>query len=176
MNERRTKWLVRGIGVLLGLILAGTALFQWRVPRGTGSVGADLTIAADPTGELGVTPTGPVLNLTDLRPGEEASAHAAEIQVRNQTGKTLYVRLRGLPSSGTLDQLVMLSIDRPDGSSLFRGTVGQLRDWTDRSMTLVPGEATTLSVRAWLPTGVTSEFEGTIEELDLAFQSTVGGT
>lgn len=175
MRDRGDTW-ARGIGLLLGLSLALAAVMAWRIPQGTGTLGADLIVASHPTGELDVTPSGPFVSATGLRPGGESDAPSGTLRVRNQTGVTLGVRMRGLPSSKDLDGLLWIEIEAA-GSPLFRGTVGDLRSWTDRAFTLDSGERTTISVRTWLPDTVTADYEGRIETLDLEFRATpVGGT
>jgi len=164
----------RGIGLLLGLSLALAAAVTWRIPGGTGTLGADLVLSSGPTGELGVSPAGPFVSATGLRPGPEADAPSGTIRVSNQTGTTLGIRMRGLPSGQDLDRLLWVRIDA-DGSELFRGPVGDLRSWTERAFTLASGERTTISVRTWLPPQVSSGYEGRIETVDLEFRSTPTG-
>ncbi len=174
MTRRGEMW-VRGIGLLLGLLVAAIAVAAWQIPRGSGTLGTDLIVSSAPTGELGVTPEGPIIRATGLAPGQEADAPAGTLRVQNQTGSTVYVQLRGLPSGTDLDGLLWFRIDSGD-LSLFRGPVRELRSWTDRAITLVPGEQTTLSVRAWLPASVRDGYEGRIQTVDLELLATPAGS
>lgn len=147
------------------------AVWAWRVPGGTGTLGADVIFLAHPTGELGVS-TGPVLSGTGMHPPDEARG---TLTLRNQTAATLDVRLRGLPSGGNLDDLLRVEVvagDRP----LFLGTLGGLRTWTETPLLLPSGGTATLSVRAWLPAEVRGGYEGRVEQVSLELRPTpVGG-
>lgn len=169
MTEGHQSW-VRGVGLLVGLGLTVAAVATWRVPHATGHLGSDVVIATEPTGELGISPAGPLVTANGLMPGEETAAPSGAIQVRNRTGSTLFVQLRGLPSAADLDRLLWVGIDA-DGSRIFRGPLGDLRSWTEEALTLVPGEHTDLSVRTWLPSSVASGYQGRIETVSLEFRT-----
>ncbi len=161
----RTETLARRAGLAAGLALAAALVVVGRVPGGNGTLGADLIVAARPRGVLGVRPAGPFLEAPGLRPGEVARG---ALDIVNQAGVDLAVRVRALPSSTGLDDLLRIVIDAgPD--RLFVGTLGELRTWSRRTVRLAPGQARTLAVRAWLPASVGEGYEGRVEQVGLEF-------
>lgn len=86
----------------------------------------------------------------------------------NQTGVDLAVRVRGLPSSTGLDEMLLIAIDA-GSDRLFRGTLGELRGWSPGELRLAPGEARELSVRAWLPRSARGGPAGRAEQVGLEF-------
>ncbi len=169
MKSRGDRW-ARGAGIALGLTIAGGALLSWRIPPGTGTLGTDVIIASQPSGEIAVTPTGPFVSGIHMEPGAQDSGSTGTIKVRNQTGRTLQVHLRGLPSTVDLDALLWVQIDAGE-RELFRGPVGGLRAWTLESFSLRPGQRQTVSVQTWLPSSVQTGYEGRIATVDLEFES-----
>jgi hypothetical protein len=170
MGTGNETW-ARRIGLAVGLAAAAATVLAGRLPAGDGTLGAEVVVAAHPSGELGVRPSGPFLRGVDLRPGDEARG---EVEVVNQTGLPLEVRVRGLPSSTQLDGLLHVAIEAgPD--PLFRGTLGELRGWSPDALRLDPGEARTLSVRAWLPGSVEGGYEGRVEQVGLEFGPSPAG-
>lgn len=157
---------MKSAGFGLGLLTAGVALAGWRIPEGSGSLGTDLTVLALRSGELDVDPAGLVLAGTGMRPGPDAAGAHGRLRIRNQTGTRLAVRLRALPSSGDLDQMLALRISSR-GTELYRGTLGGLRRWTRRPLGLAPGGERTLDLRAWLPASVGDGYRGRIEAVTL---------
>jgi hypothetical protein len=155
-------------GLALGLLLAGWLVWTSRVEPGTGSLGADVIVAASPTGELAVGPTGPILVAPDLRPGRVEAAD--EVSVLNQTGTTLRVQVRGLPSTGDLDDQLWIAVETGRGQ-LFRGELAAFRDWTADGLVLAPGEEESILLSAWLADG-SSGWTGRVEQVALEFRST----
>src|SRR6266496_1916631 len=143
--------LARPAGFLVGLgtalALTVMALAAWHLPRGTGSNGADLTVATGPTGELGI-PLGPFVRGNDLRPGSDAAT--GTIPVRNQTGTNLAVTVRAMPSIPDLDDLLMVQVSA-GSRSVYRGTLAGLEVGSGQPFLLTPGQSRDLAVRAWLP-------------------------
>jgi hypothetical protein len=167
----RTETWARRVGLAVGLAVAAALVLAGRLPAGDGTLGADLVVAAHPTGELGVRPSGPFLQGVDLRPGDEARG---EVEVVNQTGVPLEVRVRGLPSSTQLDGLLRIAIEAGD-EPVFRGTLGQLRRWSSAALRLEPGGSRTLSVQAWLPASLRGGYEGRVEQVGLEFDPSPAG-
>jgi hypothetical protein len=163
----RSDMAVRGAALLLGLLLSLGAVIAWRVPPGTGRLGADVVFSSGPIGELDVGPTGPFLSATSLHPGSESHAPSSELDVQNITGVPLGVRMRGLPSGDDLDGLLWVRIDA-GASRVFRGPLEDLRPWT-APMTLASGEDRTLTVRTWLPDDEDDGYMGRIEQVSLEF-------
>jgi hypothetical protein len=151
-RPRGERW-VRWSGIGAGVALAVVSILAWRVSPGSATPGLDLTIAVQPTGELQTLPAGPAFFATGMAPTAGSELHGA-FTVRNRTGVALAVRVRALPSSGSIDGMLMVRID-DEGETLFIGTLGALRSWTQASFTLASGEATGLEVSAWLVPGAT---------------------
>lgn len=164
----------RGMGLAVGLLLAALLVLDNRMPRGTGTLGADVVFAVTPTGELAITPSGPFLSATQLRPGPEAHAPSGTLEAFNQSPVSLQVHLRGLPSLLDIDEALWVSVES-DGRQLFRGPVGDLRNWTSQFLTLASGEKATLTVRTWLPPSAPKGWEGRVATVDLEFRSDVVG-
>jgi hypothetical protein len=120
------------------------------MPAGGAPLGADVTIAVQPTGELGVTPAGRMLTVTGLKPGPRSKGARGSVAVRNQTATRLAVALRALPSSRDLDDSVFVVV-RAGGRELFGGALGELRSWTKRSLVLGPGDEAKVKAVAWIP-------------------------
>jgi hypothetical protein len=161
------------LGSILGLAAAASLVLTSRIPPGTGTIGADVIVASAPTGELGVSPSGPFLSATNLSPGIER-VPTGILQVTNQTGVDLHVQVRGLPSSTDMDEVLRLRVatdDRP----VFDGTLGEFRVWSASAFALASGETGDVEVRTWIdPDG--DSWSGRIANVTLEFRSTpVGG-
>ena len=152
-----------GLGAVLALTVG--ALPAWHLPRGTGSNGADLTVATGPTGELGI-PIGPFVRGNDLRPGGDTAE--GTIPVRNQTGTDLAVTVRAMPSIPDLDDLMMVEVSA-GSRSVYRGTLAGLVVGSGQAFMLTPGQTRALAVRAWLPSSVSEGYQNRIEDVTLAF-------
>lgn len=143
----RSKDWARGLGLNAGLVLVALALIAWHVPQGRGRLGVDLTFLAGPTGELGVTPTGPVLRATGLQPG--AAGASGAITVRNQTPRTLSIRLRARPSSAALDGALWTRVT-VEHRALLDAPLARLSSGASTFL-LAPGRRAKLRLDAWLP-------------------------
>jgi hypothetical protein len=176
VSKRRggDRW-ARAIGLVLGVAFVGTAITLARVHGGSDRVlGADVTFASGPTGELAVSPIGPFVRGLNLRPTSPANASTGSIDVRNQTGSTLRVRVDASPSIRDLDGVLFVRITAGD-RRLFRGPLGKLRHWTSKSLTLVGGGDVHLEIATWVPPAMTGGYEGRIADVGLQFQSSVAG-
>jgi hypothetical protein len=154
----------RLVGLVLGLAVAAVGLRAWPVSTAGGTLGADFRMLAGPTGELEVTPHGPFLVATDLRPGTPPAE--GSLAVRNQTGTRVSVQVRALPSEPDLDQLVVVEVTAGE-TRLVEGVLGGLRTCPQCSFSLASGERTTLRARAWLPETVGDGYEGRIVDVGL---------
>jgi hypothetical protein len=156
-------------GLLAGALVSFVLLVQARVPRPAGSLDAALTLTASPTGELGISPSGIVMRSGRIAAG--AGAVRATLEVRNQTGVALDLKLAAKPSSGDLDEAVRLLIaDREN--VLFDGRVNSLRSGS-RALRMAPGEARRLRISArLLPDAPPESFEGRSDEVALELSST----
>jgi hypothetical protein len=155
--------LPRLLGILLGVSIAVVALVSWRVPGGERTLGANVRMEALQTGAVGVAPLHPFLSAPSLLPG---SSVAGDVTVRNQTGVRLAVRLRALPSTPELDSLLGIRVGARD-QTLYDGSLAGLRTAGTRPLALNPAEAADLHVRASLPSGLRTGFQGRILDVTL---------
>lgn len=165
MSSRRAIGWGRGLGFIAGFAIAVGAVLSWRIPAGTGELGADVSVVALPTGELKLSTTGPFAASSGMHPG---SAVMGSVEVSNDTGSELRVTVGAEPSTADLDELLWVELDA-GGRDLFRGPLGELRIGTSGAFELRPGETTSLGVRGWLPTSVDGGFQGRIVDLALTF-------
>jgi hypothetical protein len=170
------KIFARLSGAAVGLTLAAGLVISGLLPAShAGLGGARVTVLANPTGELAVEPSGRFLSAADLRPGPARAGVRSSTTVTNQTATVLAVRVRAARSAETLDDLARVELSA-GGQRLVTGPLGQLRDWTQSSFRLDPGEAKELAVRVWLPAAVTRDYAARSAELMLQFDTRfVGG-
>ncbi len=162
--------MVRVIGFIVGLSLVAAAVLVGRVDGGRAPVGSSVTLSITPTGELAVSPSGVVLVAPDMRPGPEATAAEGRVLVRNQSAERLAVRIKANPSVPDLDDVVMLTLV-PEAGAPTTVRLGDLRRWTGRQLVLASGESRSLTVRAWIPGGVTNGYGGRIAEVGLVMHA-----
>jgi hypothetical protein len=167
MTEQKGSRWVRRVAFGVGLGLALLLVLAFRIPRGTGTLGADLTVSVGPTGELGVTPAGPILTSNNLKPG---NATRGTFAVRNQTGRTLAVSMRVLPSASTLDRAANVQVTA-GRTVLYQGSLGGLRSWTTRKLTLASGQPASFSVQVSLPKKTKGGYQGAIVDAPVEFLS-----
>jgi hypothetical protein len=121
--------IARWTGLFAGLGLALVTLALARVPAGTGSVPARLSLVAEPSVRLGVSPVGrELLSARKLVPG--SGPVSGVVQVSNLTGDTLSVRPRlrpvGTPAPDAL-RVEVTTAGRTIYSGPVAGTPGKLR-------------------------------------------------
>jgi hypothetical protein len=121
----KTTQIARWTGLFAGLGLALVTLALARVPAGTGSVPARLSLVAEPSVRLGVSPVGrELLSARKLVAGR--SPVNGVVQVSNLTGDTLSVRPRlrtvGTPAPDALRVEVTAG-----GRSVYSGPVAGMR-------------------------------------------------
>jgi hypothetical protein len=166
-NGRRIDSLVRVIAFVIGMGIAAGVVASSMIPAGAGALGADVHIVAAPTGELSVKPSGLVLEGTGLTPGSEPAA--GSVQVFNQTGSTLEVRLQGIPDLPDLDRVLQISVTGPDGEKVYRGSLGGFRDWSSVGVTFPSGATRTFRFEAWIPADASPAYAGRTAQVDLGF-------
>lgn len=163
--------MTRAIGLILGLALVAVAVLAGRVAGGHAPVGSAVTVTALPTGELGLSRSGRILVAPDLHPGGPSNAARSSVVLHNQTGRTLAVRMRAVPSLPDLDGLLVVALEVA-GSPPRVGAVGTLARWSPRPLVLARGESRRLVIRAWLPAGVRAGYQGRIVDVDLQLRGT----
>lgn len=163
-KARTDRWAKR-LGILLGVALAGAALLGWRVPGGSGTLGANVRVDALQTGAVGVAPLRPFIDVASLLPGHSAGG---SVRLRNQTGVPLAVRLSALRSAPDLDGLLRITIGAGRAGALDDGPLGPART---RPLRLDPGETKTLSVAIALPRTLRAGYQGRIVDVTLQIDS-----
>lgn len=163
----RAAHAVRLAGVLTGLVGFAAIAAATRLPPGPTVLGADVTIAIAPTGELGVDPGGPMFIEAALRPGQQPREHGT--QVHNRTGQPLVVTVRSRPSGDDLDGALLIEL-RNDGEPMWSGVERDLRGGTH--FTLQPGRGVRLGVLASVAAD-TQRWSGRVVNVDLMLSSVV---
>jgi hypothetical protein len=151
---------MRLIALALGLLLALGAVLSWRIPAGSGAVGAVVRFEAAPPGELTVAPAGTFLTL-------RGSSGRGTLTLRNVAGAGVAVALRARPSSRELDRLLRVRIGMHGARSLR-----QLRRWTP-AVVLRRRQVRRLRMRAWLPARVGQRAAGA--QVDVTFELRADG-
>lgn len=167
-NTQRTATRIRIIGLLLGMAIAATVVGASKIPAGAGVLGADISIVVAPTGELGVKHSGSVLARTGMTPASDPAT--GQFQILNQTMFALRLHLRGVPDTPGLDGTLWVELTGPDGEQLFRGSLGDFRDWTEGSVTLASGVWSTFGLTAWIPGDAGPGYAGRMVQVDLGFR------
>ncbi len=167
-DGRRADSRMRVIGFLLGIGVAASIVVASRIPEGAGVLGTDVRVVVAPTGELAVKPTGIVLEGTGLTPASDPVGGA--VQVLNQTGTVLDVRLRGIADVPGLGRMLWISVTGPHGEEVYLGALEGFRDWSAVGVTLRPGAWRTFRFEAWVPGGVGPGYAGRMAQVDLGFR------
>lgn len=139
--------LLRLIGFVVGASVCISALLSWQVEPSARMLGADVRVIPTPPGELAVTPGDVLLAAHGLRPG--ADPVRSTFEVRNQTGASLRIRVRGLPSSRSLDRSLRLSF-RSRGREVAAGSAGELRQFSGPGLRLARGDSAEVTMSVWL--------------------------
>lgn len=168
MNNQRTAKRIRTVGFLLGLAVAASVVGASKIPAGAGVLGADISMVVAPTGELGVKHPGSVLAGNGMTPASDPAT--GQFQILNQTMFTLRLHLRGVPDTPGLDATLWVELTGPDGEQLFRGPLGDFRDWTASSVTLRSGVWSTFNLKAWIPGDAGPGYAGRMVQVDLGFK------
>jgi hypothetical protein len=169
MGEHRSKrGAARIIGTVLGLALAVAVVVVSRVPRASGSLGADVTFITNPSGVLSVSQSGQILQLNGLEPAD-GPTNQGTVTVTNIAPITLAIKLVALPSTVDLNDLLHVRVTA-GGDDLFDGTLSGLLAGTP-AFRLSSGESADLVVAAWLPRSVSSGYEGRIDDISLQFRA-----
>jgi hypothetical protein len=124
-------------------------------------------VVVNSSGELSAEPAGPVVQASGLEPGAARSGRTA---LRNETGATLRVAVRALPSTHDADRVLRLELTG-GGHPVYRGALGGLRGFSPATFTIAPGHKAELTVRASLPRGA-SGWRGRMVDVPLELRST----
>jgi hypothetical protein len=135
-------------GFAVGAALAVALLLASRPASGGAAAGADVSVYANQTGELAVSPPGPAtfLDAPRLHPGQSANG---SFRLTNQTGVDEAIALSAVPSSHRLDETLSLRL-RSRGRTLANGTLSSLESIGGRLLVLRPGETAKVSGDVYL--------------------------
>lgn len=121
----KTTSIARWAGFLFGIGLALAALAGARVSTGTHEVPAHVSLVAEPSVTLGVTPVGrELLSERLLVPGQAPVSGLVELS--NYTGRTLVLRPRLRSLRGELPAALRVEVTS-GGRNLYKGALGDLR-------------------------------------------------
>jgi hypothetical protein len=152
-------------GLLIGLGAVVVALLAWQVSR-PGTPGLDLVVVNTPSVGLKTSPEGPIVNAADMRPRTDSAQATGRLSVLNQRGVAADVRVRALASDSKLNSLLRVKLTAGE-TTVFAGTLGQLRDYTAQSFRLAPHQRRDLRVRAWLPDSAAAGYQRRIDNVNL---------
>jgi hypothetical protein len=175
MTAAIKRW-TSGVGFLLGVGLALGVVLVGRMPQSDTPLGARVTVAFKPLGELATAPAGRPLVLADgLTPDSSRHRAPRRVAVTNLTASKLSVRLRAAASDTELDELVAIEVEA-GGKRVFEGKLRELRRWTARGFTVGGKHREQIELRAWLPPSVTKDYQGRSVDLTLEWKPRLVGT
>lgn len=167
-----TLWLRRG-AFAAGLVAAATLVAIGRLPgpdRGPLPLEAKLTTM--PTGELAVSPVGPVSRAAGLLPGR--GQLRGRITIQSQVATPMTVRVRQRPSLGDADSALRVTV-RSGATVLYDGPAGGLRRASPAAVRIAPRRSVVLDVRTWLPADASAGWSGRRVTLPLEYVSAIDG-
>ena len=132
---------LRAIGLAAGIAVFAAALHSWAIASTGAALGTDLGVAAVAPGELAVS-SGLALQASGLQPGMRPAN--GTLHLRNITGVPVRLRVRALPSTRVLDDVLELRASA-GGRSIALG-----RAWQALPGTLGVRERADLPLRARL--------------------------
>jgi hypothetical protein len=152
--------------MLVGVAAAAALLLASRPASGGTAVGADVSVYANQTGELAVSPPGPkpLLEAPALRPGDSASGH---FRVANQTGVRERIRLEATPSAHSLDRTLTVRLSS-EGRALGRGLLGSYE--STRRLVLDPGQAADVTAHVSLPQDAGPDVAAALVQVAITFR------
>ncbi|GAC1324033.1 MAG: hypothetical protein NVSMB13_04820 [Mycobacteriales bacterium] len=164
----RRRRLATAVGAVAGLSGAGVVAALGWVPahRPGAQLPAAVTVAVAPTGELGVTPSGPILAVPMLTP--KTGERSGSVRVSNQTGTLLATRVQAAPNAPDLDRLLSVRVTSGD-VRVFEGMLCDLCSLAGPALTVVSGMSRRYDVTVWLPADTGPGYLGRIEDVALSF-------
>lgn len=162
--------IARWAGLVVGLSLAFVSLALARVPSGTGQVPAHVSLVAEPSVKLGVTPVGrELLSKRLLVAGGEAVSGVVE--VANFTGEPLRLEPRLRSLRGELPE--ELHVDVTSGRrTLYRGKVDSL----SAKLRLPARAKRPMRFRISAPGSAAKSVQGRVVELSLRWAARRAGS
>jgi hypothetical protein len=165
----KTTSTARWAGLIAGICLALAALASARVSTGTHEVPAHVSLVAESSVQMGVTPVGREL-LTEslLLPGREPVSGVVELS--NYTGGTLAVRPRLRSLRGELPAELRISL-MAGGRNLYTGRLSDMR----AALTLHARAKKRVRFRISAPAGAARDVQGRVIELSVRWATGKAG-
>jgi hypothetical protein len=161
---------VRAGCFLAGLAIAALLVAGWRVPVQK-APGASLRVTAVGTSELQSTPVHPFLVASNLVPGRSVTR---KVVLTNTMAQPLAVRVHAVPLDQDLDKLLLVKASA-EGSTVFAGTLGELRHWSSRSFSVATRAQTALQTSFSLKKSARAAYEHRSGDIKLEFKLTAVG-
>jgi hypothetical protein len=157
--------IVRWTGLAAGLSLALVSLALARVPAGTGQVPAHVSLVAEPSVQLGISPVGrELLPVRLLLPGERSVSGLVEVS--NLTGDELDARPRLRSVGGRAPGALRLQL-MAGGRTLYDGRLDRL----SAHLRLRPRAAERVRLRISAPRGADRDLRGRVVKLALRWET-----
>ncbi len=157
--------MARWTGLAAGLSLALVSLAFARVPAGTGEVPAHLSLVAEQSVQLGVSPVGrELLSERLLVPGERSVSGLVEVS--NLTGDVLDARPTLRSVGGDAPAALRLELSA-GGRTLYDGRVGRL----NAHLRLGARAAERVRFRISAPRGAARDVRGRVVRLSLRWET-----
>ena len=160
--------IARWAGLAAGLTLALVALAGARVPAGTREVPAHVSVVAEPSVRLGVSPVGRELLARGLIvPGRRAAS--GRVELSNFTGHALELRPRLRALRGELP--AGLRIELKAGGSVYGGELSEL----DAKLRLPARAKRRVRIRIFAPRAAAAQVQGRVLRLSLRWSARGAG-
>lgn len=155
---------VAALGLVLGIATAALLVSQWRVAPGSGLTRTSVTMIANNTGELAMTPTGAFLRDADISRGPARGRFVSA----NETGSPLWVRLRVLASSPDLGSRLVVTA-KAGGALVYHGKLSGFVPWTQQRFRIRPGGRAQVELTVAVAPGAQRAIQGRVEQLTVEF-------
>jgi len=160
-------------GFAVGAALAAALLLASRPAAGGAAAGADVSVYANQTGELAVSPPGPntFVDAPRLHPGQSASG---SFRLTNQTGMAEAIGLAAAPSSHRLDETLSMRLTSR-GRTLANGTLAALSASGERKLVLGPGETSKVTATVSLAPNAGADAAAALVDVAIHFELRAAG-
>jgi hypothetical protein len=142
-------------GIVLGVACAALTIWLWRIQPEPNNNRLRLNVVGLPSAEFAF------LDPNILR-GELSLGHSATgtIELRNQTGRTLHVRIRGKPTEPEVGKTLRIDV-KAGTTTIFHGDIEGLGDWVADPIPIKSGKVEKLDVK----TSVQRQPDGSLDGL-----------
>jgi hypothetical protein len=163
---------VRLAAFAVGMLAAVAIAVAGRIPAGSSVPGLAVAVHANPTGELAVSSTAPVVQADALGATGRSLTTRGHLTITNQTDAPLAVRMRPATAPDPVDQLVRL-VGVAGAGHIFAGPLSAQRGWSSGALRLAPHQQRTLVLTAGVDAQRRSQYASRAVDVTLEFRSTV---